>query len=410
MANERADFTQIDVEAETAFGVLNAGPAWIGLPCWDNNDDGLERTLYPEGAYRTDRGEHEKVIGPQNASTFNFKTYFTGMGQPYTPAWGAGSTKIAVQTPLGCLLKAALGSETLDTGTLVLAASSATAVNVADEALITADAIVGVKFLAGSNGTVWRHVESKTAGPPTDILNLSYGLPGSPAADDIVYATASYKMVLDPSASSLQFRRLKENQESGYHAFGCKPDVVGIEKLKGGELMILSFANKVASYDDTITGVPVTPTLPTKVPWMDAQLELIPYDPATGLIISTYSATYKMRCKSFDLSFKNSLIADPDCHAVSGVGAWLCQGEPSLEINMTLAPGRAMRDALTIGKHWAMILTNGRLPGRTAGIFARKVMLIAEPKHTKDGGLAATQCKFGLKCGALDPSIVFFQG
>jgi hypothetical protein len=137
---------------------------------------------------------------------------------------------------------------------------------------------------------------------------------------------------------------------------------------------------------------------------MDSQLELIPYG------TTAYSASYRYRVKSFELSLKNGLVADPDPHASDAVGAWLCNGEPCVEMTVSFAGDDAWRDALTAGSSWTAIVTNGREPGKTGGMFARRIHLVDEPVDSDEGGLLVTTCKFGLTCGFTAPGVVFFQG
>lgn len=399
MTAERTAFRHLAAETEAAWATRNGGGITTKIPAWDISTTGLKREALPDQSTRDDTGHQPPIIGPMSGSTLGFKTYFSGLET------AAANTVTAAQTPIGKLLKSAIGTEVLGTGSKGHSApGTVSAPVIATTGVISADTIVGLT--TATYGVQWRHVETVTTAAQ-DVLNLSYDLPEAIAQDAVVYATASYKWLDDvPTASSLQLQIGTERADSSREAYGCMVDTLTGEKVGPAQLAALGWGLKVHDWTDAqaVTLGAATPST-GKSPWYNAQLDMVPYG------TTAYSAAYKLKVIDFGFAINRGLVADPDPHDAQGVAAWLAGAGPCVTFDITTRITDDWRDAFAAGSTFTMLMATSRTPGKAGIIWAREVVVLEEPTDGDSNGMYTCSFKLGVKANAAStPNLIMAQG
>ncbi len=385
---------------ETTFNTVNVG-GLAQLPAWDIDVSGMDQELLPDETARVDVGDNDVILGTKSISTVGFKCYFSGL------LAAAADTIAAVQTPLGKLFKQCVGTETLDTGTSIKAATPGTAglPQLTVPGSLHDDCVMGVATTA--YGTVWRPIESISG----FVATLMYELPETPVSGRICYAAANYFLVNDNSAQSLHCRLVTERSDQQYDATGCFVESFSMAELRPTKLGTLSWKLKVASWVDTPTPTLAAPVIPGKSPWMDSWVEVIPF----GTFPIVYNVLWRRRLRSVSFDVNRQPMGDPSSDASDGVAGWEPGGGPFFRLKMKVNATDDWRDDLAIGQNYLIIVTFGRTPGRMGGFYVRKANLQGFPKNSSDSKRDTVDLVFGVKAGfasagALFPAVCFFQG
>ena len=398
MAGERSQFYVLNIDDEDAFGVANAAPSYVSLPCHDLATS-FAREALPDKTVRIDRGEQVPIAGAKRASTFSFKAYASGLGT------AAASTVLATQTPLGRIINSVFGTEVLGTGAVIKTAGGHVLTpTIATTGVIAANTWVGV-VLSATYGTVWRKVASVAADAGGDTLTLSYALPEAPANGAIVYSSATYQWtdaVL--TAKSFQAQLLNPSTDRKHLALGCYPNKIALEKLAPTQLGELSFDVMLSDYTDAESAALTNTTPSTKGAWMDSQAEIVPFG------TTTYSANYRYALRDLQWSVTRGLVPRPDPHGTNGMSQWDESGDPAFELSVTLAINDDWGDAFAAGTYYHAFFAQCRTAGKFCGIAFAKIFVKEEPTIIDEGGIMAQNVKFGVMTGVTAPLAILGQG
>lgn len=198
--------------------------------------------VLPRDGQTNDLTTQDHVIGAKSG-TLSFTLDLKASGTP------AGSATAAIDSEAGPLLKAALGSQTLGTGTTVAAASGngsvGTPMKVASAAGLS-------KYMAVEVNNEIRIIKSISG---TDIV-LNKALTSVPNNGDIVYASAMYKKASDGHQT---FAFVGKRNGIEYTFLGCKVNVK-IQNVQARGIASLVFDVQVSHWTETTKA-----SLPTTV-------------------------------------------------------------------------------------------------------------------------------------------------
>ena len=409
MAQERTAFDNLSCETEAAFNTRNGVPALADVQAFDVSHTATSEPL-DDQTMRTTLGQYKRILGKKR-NTLDFSTYAVGL---QTPAGDGVLPSGAGATTHGPLLTSMWGAEDIaDEGALIdNPGGTATVPIIDDTGNFTANSIIGVDLGTGSTADIeWRPVLS-VAPAASDSLTLALGLSAAPTAADVVYATAWYlwsdKLA---TATSVQFRQIFEGTATkDTELYGCTGSSLTLSRAEPGALGVLNWSYTGGAWDkETYSNDPTTPTPFTKSPWMDSQALIWP---ANEVAAVSYSATYARQLRSCELTVNRNPQDHPDPNSTEAINGYDYPGDGTHTGNVVLDrenPATDWTNDWEAGTALAMMLTFGRLAGRTWGVYYPKLYIVGDPTFGDDGGIMTTEFSWEIAADrTLEP--IAFQG
>lgn len=176
--------------------ITTTGATWAGIESTPGTTPGSMVRIYPDAGGERDEQQpalqdgslQSSLLAVRGSSVKSYKTCSSKMTfRARAPTAQADSASTPTQSWQGLLLRALLGGQSMHAGSAIVAGSTSTVINVTVGHGSRFN--VGDVILVGVSGTLeCARIKSIS----TDAITLCYALSGSPAAGQLVIATAGY--------------------------------------------------------------------------------------------------------------------------------------------------------------------------------------------------------------------------